>query len=55
MSDFGGTLSHAAISAREFGIPCVVGTGSATVSIVDGSRIEVDGNTGQVRILSENI
>ncbi len=51
ISDFGGTLSHVAISAREFGIPCVTGTGNATQIIEEGMQVKVDGNKGLVWIL----
>ena len=46
----GGILCHAAIISREFGIPCIVGTGNATKLIKTGDMIEVDGNHGFVRI-----
>ena len=52
VTDFGGILSHCAVVAREFGIPAVVGTGSATTTLVDGQRIEVDGDQGIVRIIA---
>jgi pyruvate,water dikinase len=51
VSDIGGTMSHAAIVAREYGLPAVVGTGRATKRIRTGQRVRVDGNTGVVRIL----
>ncbi|MGR9276211.1 PEP-utilizing enzyme [Rhizobium leguminosarum] len=51
VSDIGGTMSHAAIVAREYGLPAVVGTGSGTRLIKDGQRIRVDGGTGRVTIL----
>ncbi len=51
VSDIGGTMSHAAIVAREYGMPAVVGTGQATKRIVTGQRLRVDGNTGIVTIL----
>ena len=51
VSDIGGTMSHAAIVAREFGLPAVVGTGTATKRIKDGQRIRVDGSRGIVTIL----
>ena len=41
----------AAIVAREFGLPAVVGTGSATKRIRDGQRVRVDGTRGIVTIL----
>jgi pyruvate,water dikinase len=51
VSDIGGTMSHAAIVAREYGLPAVVGTGQATQRIKTGQRLRVDGNRGIVRIL----
>jgi pyruvate, water dikinase len=51
VSDIGGSMSHAAIVAREFGLPAVVGTGTATQKIRDGQRIRVDGGRGVVTIL----
>ena len=52
VSDIGGMMSHAAIVAREYGLPAVVGTGNATSTINTGDRVRVDGNTGTVTILS---
>jgi pyruvate, water dikinase len=52
VSDIGGSMSHAAIVAREYGMPAVVGTGNATSRIKDGQRIRVDGGRGIVTILS---
>ena len=51
VSDIGGSMSHAAIVAREYGLPAVVGTGTATSRIKDGQRIRVDGGRGTVTIL----
>ena len=51
VTDRGGQLSHAAIVAREYGIPGVVGTREATRLIPDGARVRVDGTTGEVRIV----
>ncbi|GAA2899813.1 hypothetical protein GCM10010472_67520 [Pseudonocardia halophobica] len=51
VTDRGGQLSHAAIVAREYGIPGVVGTREATRLIPDGARVRVDGTTGEVRLL----
>lgn len=51
VSDIGGSMSHAAIVAREYGLPAVVGTGTATSRIRDGQRIRVDGGRGIVTIL----
>jgi pyruvate,water dikinase len=50
VTDTGGVLSHSAIVAREYQIPAVVATGSATTSIADGSVITVDGDRGVVTI-----
>ncbi|MGH8981620.1 MAG: PEP-utilizing enzyme, partial [Acidimicrobiales bacterium] len=52
VSDSGGMMSHAAIVAREYGMPAVVGTGSATRRIETGDRLRVDGDRGVVVILS---
>lgn len=51
VTDTGGMLTHAAIAAREYGIPAVVGTWNATNSIRDGDTVKVDGNTGVVEIV----
>ncbi len=51
VSDIGGTMSHAAIIAREYGMPAVVGTGQGTKRIKTGQRVRVDGDRGVVRIL----
>ena len=49
VTDHGGMLSHAAIVAREYGIPGVVCTQDATEKIADGTRVRVDGNNGTVK------
>jgi phosphohistidine swiveling domain-containing protein len=46
----GGLLSHAAIVAREHGIPAVLATGTATQRIEDGEDVTVDGTKGQIEI-----
>jgi pyruvate,water dikinase len=48
VSDVGGVLSHAAIVAREFGLPAVVGTNDGTSVIKTGQTVTVDGNAGVV-------
>jgi len=53
VSDIGGTMSHMAIVAREYGLPAVVGTGQATQRIVSGQRIRVDGDLGVVTLLDD--
>ena len=54
VTDIGGIMSHAAIVSREYGLPAVVGTGTATSTIKTGQRLKVDGSTGVVRILAGN-
>ncbi len=54
VTDFGGVLSHAAIMAREFGIPCVAGAGTATAAIRTGDVVTVDGISGVVTIVSRS-
>jgi pyruvate,water dikinase len=49
--DIGGRLSHAAIVARELGVPCVVDTKVGTRFLRTGDRCRVDGDTGQVELL----
>jgi rifampicin phosphotransferase len=51
VTNTGGVLSHAAVVAREFDLPAVVGTGDATTRIADGQQLELDGTTGFVRLL----
>ena len=51
ITDIGAPLSHAAIIARELGIPAVVGTGDATMRLRTGDRVRVDGGQGIVEIL----
>jgi pyruvate,water dikinase len=52
VTDHGGILSHPALVAREYGIPAVVGTGSATARLRDGQVVSVDGSIGRVEILT---
>lgn len=51
VTDFGGITCHAAIVAREFNLPCIVGTHEATDKIHDDDLVEVDANTGVVRVI----
>ncbi len=48
VTDVGGSLSHAAIVARELGIPAVVDTGKATEILKDGMQIKIDGEKGVI-------
>ncbi|MBU0494356.1 MAG: phosphoenolpyruvate synthase [Chloroflexi bacterium] len=52
VTDVGGPLSHGSIVAREYGIPAVLGTGSATKRIRNGQVITVDGSAGVVTLSS---
>jgi pyruvate,water dikinase len=51
VTDIGAPLSHAAIVARELGIPAVVGCGDATMRIKTGDQVRVDGGKGLVEIV----
>src|SRR5438309_6257345 len=51
VTEIGGALCHAAVVAREFGVPCVVATGGVLSTLTDGEPLEVDGNAGTVRRL----
>jgi len=51
VTDVGAPLSHAAIVARELGIPAVVNCGDATMRLRTGDRVLVDGGRGEVEIL----
>jgi pyruvate,water dikinase len=51
VTDTGQLGSHPAIAAREYGIPCVVGTEVGTKAIPDGAEVIVDGAAGTVQIL----
>jgi phosphohistidine swiveling domain-containing protein len=51
VTDVGAPLSHAAIVARELGIPAVVGCGDATMRLRTGDRVQVDGGRGLVTLL----
>ncbi|HLX36068.1 MAG TPA: PEP-utilizing enzyme [Candidatus Limnocylindrales bacterium] len=51
VTNTGGVLSHAAVVAREFGLPAVTGVKDATTTIADGRPLEIDGTAGTVRLL----
>ena len=55
VTDVGAPLSHAAIVARELGIPAVVGCGNATMLLKTGDLVRVDGGRGVVEILEHGI
>ncbi len=51
VTEVGGTMTHGAVVAREYGLPAVVGVPQATQRITDGQRIRVDGTDGYVELL----
>jgi len=53
VTDLGGMLSHAAITARELGIPCIVGTKNASKVLKDGDLVEIDTEKGTVTLIEE--
>jgi phosphohistidine swiveling domain-containing protein len=53
VTDVGAPLSHAAIVARELGIPAVVSCGNATMLLKTGDRVRVDGGSGTVEIIDK--
>ncbi|OGK14239.1 hypothetical protein A2859_01340 [Candidatus Roizmanbacteria bacterium RIFCSPHIGHO2_01_FULL_37_16b] len=50
ITNIGGVLSHAAIVAREFNIPCIVGAGNATEILKDSQTIILDATKGVVYV-----
>ena len=52
VTDVGAPLSHAAIVARELGIPAVVNCGDATMRLRTGDKVHVDGSQGVVEIVA---
>jgi pyruvate,water dikinase len=55
VTDVGGPLSHGSIVAREYGIPAVLGTGTATRRINSGQVITVDGSAGVVSVSKDGV
>lgn len=51
VTEIGGMLCHAAVVAREMGIPGVVGAAGATENL-DGKRIQINGATGEITVLT---
>jgi nucleoside-diphosphate-sugar epimerase/phosphohistidine swiveling domain-containing protein len=51
VTELGGPMSHAAVVAREFDIPCVVDVADATRRLPPGALVEVDGDSGEIRVL----
>ncbi len=55
VTELGGPLSHAAIVAREYGVPAVVNVPGATVAIRTGDRVRVDGDRGTIEIFADDV
>ena len=51
ITDTGGITCHAAITAREMGVPCVVATRTATKDLKDGQEVLVNGSKGEVYLI----
>ncbi|XP_037562113.1 uncharacterized protein LOC119441578 [Dermacentor silvarum] len=49
VTEIGGPLSHGAVVAREYGLPCVVGIEGVTTMLASGDYVQLDGNTGVLR------
>ncbi|KAH7953083.1 hypothetical protein HPB49_004272 [Dermacentor silvarum] len=52
VTEIGGPLSHGAVVAREYGLPCIVGIEGITTMIATGDFLQLDGNTGVLRKIS---
>ncbi len=52
VTDLGSSVSHGAVVAREYGLPCVVNARTATRVLHDGDRVRLDGDTGTVTVLT---
>lgn len=55
VTDVGGVMCHAAIVCREYGMPAVVGTGSATSILKTGMKIRVNGTTGEITVIEAGV
>ncbi|WP_141013043.1 PEP/pyruvate-binding domain-containing protein [Nocardioides sambongensis] len=52
VTDLGSSVSHGAVIAREYGLPCVVNARQATVFLKTGDRVRLDGDSGSVTLLN---
>ena len=50
IAEMGGTLSHGAIIAREYGLPTIVNVGGAMAQLADGLQVKLDTGSGTIRI-----
>jgi pyruvate,water dikinase len=51
VTDLGSAVSHGAVIAREYGLPCVVNTRQGTRFLQTGDRVRLDGGSGRVALL----
>lgn len=51
VTDLGSSVSHGAVIAREYGLPCVVNTRQGTRFFQTGNRVRLDGDNGRVELL----
>ncbi len=54
ITDEGGIACHAAIVSRELGVPCIIGTKNATHTLKSGDEVELNLETGEVKVLKKN-
>ena len=52
-TEIGGMLSHGAVVAREYGLPCIVNLTNGCSVLKTGQKVELDGNTGKLRVLED--
>jgi pyruvate,water dikinase len=53
VTEVGGVMSHGAIVARECGLPAIVGVPEATTRLKSGQRVQIDGGSGEIRVIAE--
>ena len=51
VTDLGSSVSHGAVIAREYGLPCVVNTRCATRVFKTGDRVSIDGGLGTIALI----
>eukprot|EP00094_Tigriopus_californicus_P011985 TCALIF_11579-PA protein Name:"Similar to pps Putative phosphoenolpyruvate synthase (Bacillus subtilis (strain 168))" AED:0.06 eAED:0.06 QI:16/0.95/0.88/1/0.54/0.68/25/119/1347 len=53
VTELGGLISHGAVVAREYGLPCIVGAQGATKAFQSGNQLEIDASVGVISKLTE--
>lgn len=51
ITEVGGLMTHGSVVARELGLPAVVGVHDATVRLVTGQRVRLDGTNGTIVVI----